>query len=90
MPGDDSRAQSWPEVLSESHTDRGPRPPTPHVTSGKGPRRTLEGSIFRTPVAAVCTHHLYSYTHTTRSYCNRESLTFLNSISLKLNAGLTH
>ena len=53
MPGEDSRAQSWPEVLSESHTDRGPRPPTPHVTLGKGPRRTLEGSIFRTPVAAV-------------------------------------
>lgn len=65
-PGEDSRAQSWPEVLSESHRDRGPRPPTPQ----EAPRR---GRALKTAGAAVCPHHLSSHTHTTRSHGDRET-----------------
>lgn len=82
------RGLQGPELPGGSEGESHPHDPgleatTPHITSGKGPRRSLEGSIFRTPGAAVSpriTHHLYdAYTYTTRSYCDRETLTFFYS-----------
>lgn len=66
----------------------------PPLTSrrGRGPEGALKAASFG-HLGLQCariTHHLYSYTYTTRSYCDRETLTFFYSSSLKLNAGLTH
>lgn len=86
-PGEDSRAQSWPEVLSESQTDRGPRPPTPQEVPRRG--RALKTASFG-HLGLQCAHITCTLTHTPLALTVIGKLTFFYSFSLKLNATPTH
>lgn len=86
-PGEDSRAQSWPEVLSESQTDRGPRPPIPQEVPRRG--RALKTASFG-HLGLQCAHITCTLTHTPLALTVIGKLTFFNSFSLKLNATPTH